>query len=98
MNDRIRRFGSTRRGRRLLSTRAADVERHADIGAKTFGLAWLYVLAIYTLVLIGIWVAAAIVRSWFTLVLALLVTLAVVPPMRREVRQRDQIRRALGRD
>lgn len=98
VTDRFRRLSETRHGRRFVSNHAADVERSADIGAKTFGLAWLYVLSIYLVVLIGVWVFAIFVRRWWTLALAVLITLAVVPPMRREYRQRDQVRRALGRD
>lgn len=98
MKDRLRRLGETRHGKRFVSTHAAGVERSADIGAKTFGLVWLYVLSIYLIVLVGVWVFALFVRNWWSLALAVLITLAVVPPMRREFRQRDQVKRALGRE
>lgn len=98
MNGPARRGDRAARAGRSLVRHRERIHRGADIGAKTAGLAWLYVLAIYFVIMLLAWIAVIVFRRTWLLVLAIAITVAIVPPMRRELRRRDEIRRALGRD
>lgn len=95
MSERVRRAASSRGGRRVLKGHASAVERGADIGAKSFGLAWLYFVAVFVLIMVVAWIVAIVFGGYYWF-LAAAVTLAVLPPTVREFRKRDEVRRALG--
>jgi len=97
MSDRVRRAASSPTGRKVLAKHAAGVRTSADLGAKTFGLAWFYVMGIYAVILVLVWVVAVAVANLWVWLAAGLVTLAVLPPLLRELRRRGEVRRALGR-
>ena len=71
------------------------IHQGADLGAKTAGVAWAYVLLLYASVLLITWILTLIFRHMWLLVLAIALTIAIVPPMRRELRHRDEVRRTM---
>lgn len=81
----------------LVRKHAGTINKAAESGAVAAGYGWWYFLAIFALILVVIWVVAIIVGSWIALGAAAFATLAIVPPLAKEWKRRDEVRRSMGR-
>jgi hypothetical protein len=97
MGDRVQRGANSKFGGKVLRRHGGTVERAADLGAKSFGLGWLYLLGIYAVVVLIAWILAFVFGGYFWLV-AVGVSAAVGPPIARELRKRDEVRRQIRGD
>lgn len=81
----------------LIRKHAGTVGKAAETGAVAAGLGWWYFLGIFAVILVIVWVVALLVGSWPALGAAALATLAIVPPLLKEWKRRDEVRRSMGR-
>ncbi|MCB0976270.1 MAG: hypothetical protein KDB02_02315 [Acidimicrobiales bacterium] len=81
----------------MIRKHADKIGKAADGGAVMAGYGWWYFIGIFAVILVVAWVVAVLIGSWVSYGAAILVTLAILPPLVREWRRRDEVGRAMGR-
>lgn len=81
----------------LFRKHAGSIGKAAEGGAVAAGYGWWYFVGIFALILVVAWVVALLLGGWIPLAAAALVTLAIVPPLAKEWKRRDEVRRSMGR-
>lgn len=83
--------------RDLFRKHAGSIGKAAEGGAVAAGYSWWYFLAIFAVILVGVWAVALWIGSWIALALAVAATMSIVPPLVKEWKHRDEVRRTMGR-
>lgn len=81
----------------LIRKHAGSINKAAETGAVAAGLGWWYFLGIFVLILVVFWAVALWIGSWVSLAAAALATAAIVPPLAKEWKRRDEVRTSMGR-
>jgi len=81
----------------LIRKHAGSIGRAAESGAVAAGYGWWYFLVVFVVILVAAWVIAVLIGGWIALGAAALVTLAIVPPLLKEWKRRDEVRHTMGK-